>query len=246
MRSERPGGLCEGFGRKSCKLDVCNENAPSRDQLSLASRVELRSSNLARPHEVLSEHAHARRGRRVQRLADGAYPLWYQDLPVQSFAMDFTPLYLHSAPSSSLVSPNGAFVLSALEDRLVIRSSKTLEVIRSWKCGDKAIKANKSSARVLADSSNRASVAPPNPAPSERAVDSYLSCLSFSPLSSHVAALVRRPHPVAYVFALDAEEPVARLAVGAEGVAAGDRAVRWTPAGDALMIWSDWNVRRLG
>jgi hypothetical protein len=70
-----------------------------------------------------------------------------------------------------------------------------------------------------------------------------LTSISFSPDSLYVCALLRQPMTsVVFIYSIEADQLAARIQIGAEGVATGDKAVRWSPSGSSLMVWSDWNV----
>ncbi|CAH7675245.1 WD40-repeat-containing domain protein [Phakopsora pachyrhizi] len=186
--------------------------------------------------------------------------------------MDFTPLYPHSSSSSSKASSNGRYVLTAVGERLIVRSTTTMEIIRSWKCQQpdnlkpslmntgkqQALKLHEGKSQTLTTKSNR--TASGNLRDSDAAVLSLrhptslpastenqqlsLTCVSFSSNSQHVVALLRQAtSTVVFVYSISSEEPVAHIKVGAEGVAAGEKAVTWSPSGESLMIWSDWGLR---
>ncbi|PLW19932.1 hypothetical protein PCANC_00424 [Puccinia coronata f. sp. avenae] len=186
--------------------------------------------------------------------------------------MDFTPLFPHSSSSSSTVSPNGFYVLTSVGDRLVVRLTQSMQVIRSWRSADSeqelaATSEPKSKKRVLSSSSGsmadnqdaksstrslQATIPylgnPANkPAPGTISDDRrppLLTSISFSPDSLYVCALLRKPMTsVVFIYSIEADQLAARIQIGAEGVATGDKAVRWSPSGSSLMVWSDWNLR---
>lgn len=71
-----------------------------------------------------------------------------------------------------------------------------------------------------------------------------LSCVSFSPNSEHVVALSRHPETsIIYVHSMNSNELTACIEVGAEGVASGEKALKWGPGSDCIMVWSDWGLR---
>lgn len=186
--------------------------------------------------------------------------------------MDFTPLYPHSSSSSSTISPDGRYALTSIGDRLVLRLTESMEVVRSWRCHQSSELTTSKSGEKKA---SKPSVTPQlgkKPLHSTRAVSgslgpksrgaipsfrastvsaateerrlSRLHCISFSRNSQHVVSLSRQPSTsVVYVHSVDSNECVAQIEVGAEGVAGGERAVRWGPGSDCLMVWSDWGVR---
>ncbi|EGG12357.1 uncharacterized protein MELLADRAFT_89113 [Melampsora larici-populina 98AG31] len=186
--------------------------------------------------------------------------------------MDFTPLYPHSSSSSSTVSPDGKYILTSVGDRLVVRSTTSMEVIRSWRCQHssseparnehppkKPITSSQPFKPPTSQSSIRSSSNPIttksragipsfrastiNPITDERKT-TRLTCVSFSPNSEHVLALSRHPETsVIYVHSMKSNELTACIEVGAEGVASGERAVKWGPSSDCIMVWSDWGLR---
>lgn len=165
-------------------------------------------------------------------------------LSADTEAMDFSLLFPHSSVRSSVISPDRRWVLSAVSDRVVLRAADTLEVQRSWRGSpDAQPDKERTALRTLANSATARHPAAGTGA-SKALTDDRISCLAFSPRSSHALALLRRPEPTVLVFAMHADEPVARLVVGAEGVATDDSSVRWSAGGDAILVWSDWGVSR--
>ncbi|KAG0148607.1 hypothetical protein CROQUDRAFT_41175 [Cronartium quercuum f. sp. fusiforme G11] len=183
--------------------------------------------------------------------------------------MDFTPLYPHSSSSSSTISPDGQYVLTSVGDRLVLRSTSSMQVVRSWRCqqpSESSRNENQPTKPALTSQVAKKPAHPsrtvsnpigPNPRagiPSFRATTvtaateerrlSRLTCISFSPNSECVVALSRQATTsVIYVHSIHSNDLVACIEVGAEGVAAGEKAVRWGPGNDCLMVWSDWGLR---
>ncbi|KAH9823126.1 WD40-repeat-containing domain protein [Melampsora americana] len=184
--------------------------------------------------------------------------------------MDFTPLYPHSSSSSSTVSPNGKYILTSVGDRLVVRSTTSMEVIRSWRCQHSFESTQKdnqpkkptigsqtskhSGHPSIRSSSNPLTTKPRTGITSFRASTmnvvtderktTRLTCVSFSPNSEHVFALSRHPETsIIFVHSMNSNELTACIEVGAEGVASGERALKWGPGSDCIMVWSDWGLR---
>ncbi|KNE91578.1 hypothetical protein PSTG_15030 [Puccinia striiformis f. sp. tritici PST-78] len=180
--------------------------------------------------------------------------------------MDFTPLFPHSSSSSSTVSPNGNYVLTSVGSRLVVRLSQSMEVIRSWRSEQEPLNnsdpkprrvlsssgstteklAAKSSTRSLQPTipylGNTTNKPPPGTVQDDRRT--VLTSISFSPNSQYVCALLRQPTTsVIFLYSIEADQLAAEIKIGAEGIASGDKAIRWSPSGNSLMVWSDWNLR---
>jgi len=183
--------------------------------------------------------------------------------------MDFTPLFPHSSSSSSTVSPNGDYVLTSVGDRLVVRRSESMQVIRSWRSSEQELATDTHSKTTRVLSSSSASTTdkqsekistrslqktipylgnPANKPASGTIVDDrrppLLTSISFSPNSQYVCALLRQPTTsFVFIYSIQADQLAAQIKIGAEGVASGDKAIRWSPSGNSLMVWSDWNLR---
>ncbi|EFP91382.2 uncharacterized protein PGTG_17338 [Puccinia graminis f. sp. tritici CRL 75-36-700-3] len=182
--------------------------------------------------------------------------------------MDFTPLFPHSSSSSSTVSPNGDYVLTSVGDRLVVRLSQSMEVIRSWRteqepstnsepkpkkllasssasATDKqAVKSSTRSIQPTIPYLGNASNKPAPGTPQDDRRPPLLTSISFSPNSQYVCALLRQTTTsVVSIYSIEADQLAAQIKIGAEGVAGGDKAIRWSPSGCSLMVWSDWNLR---
>ncbi|MBW0524863.1 hypothetical protein O181_064578 [Austropuccinia psidii MF-1] len=198
--------------------------------------------------------------------------------------MDFTPLYPHSSSSSSTVSPNGEYVLTSVGDRLVVRLTKSMQVIRSWKCEDDGLKTCSGSKESIKNgsglcagsqvhkpgagsilrkgtvsnsigsiqsldpntgiSSFRPSDTPQGTVPNTDRRPAVLTSISFSPNSQFAVALLRQLNSaVVYVYSIESDQLAAEIKTGAEGVASGEKALRWSPSGNSLMVWSDWGLR---
>ncbi|KAH9462508.1 hypothetical protein MJO28_002716 [Puccinia striiformis f. sp. tritici] len=181
--------------------------------------------------------------------------------------MDFTPLFPHSSSSSSTVSPNGNYVLTSVGDRLVVRLSQSMEVIRSWRSEQelpnnsdpmpkRVLSSSGSTTEKLAAKSSTRSLQPTipylgnatNEPPPGTVQDDrrppVLTSISFSPNSQYVCALLRQSTTsVIFLYSIEADQLAAEIKIGAEGVASGDKAIRWSPSGNSLVVWSDWNLR---
>ncbi|OAV99625.1 hypothetical protein PTTG_11729 [Puccinia triticina 1-1 BBBD Race 1] len=182
--------------------------------------------------------------------------------------MDFTPLFPHSSSSSSTVSPNGDYVLTSVGDRLVVRLSQSMEVIRSWRSEQdhpanpepktnrllssssgsttdkQAVKSSTRSVQPTIPYLGNASNKPDSGTLQDDRRPPLLTSISFSPNSQYVCALLRQSTTsVVFIYSIEADQLAAQIKIGAEGVASGDKAVRWSPSGNSLMVWSDWNLR---
>ncbi|KAI9611428.1 hypothetical protein H4Q26_008378 [Puccinia striiformis f. sp. tritici PST-130] len=159
--------------------------------------------------------------------------------------MDFTPLFPHSSSSSSTVSPNGNYVLTSVGSRLVVRLSQSMEVIRSWRSKQeplnnsdpkprRVLSSSGSTTEKLAAKSSTRSLQPTIPTLETRPIN-----LRRAPSRMTDAQCL---HPFLSLPTLT-NQLAAEIKIGAEGIASGDKAIRWSPSGNSLMVWSDWNLR---
>lgn len=143
--------------------------------------------------------------------------------------MDFTEIYKHSYGLVQF-SPGTHFILTAVEDRLIVRRSDTFHVARSWTVDNAP---SRSTALTSA-------TGPQHPKMKEKAsmADGWVSHAGWSSDSEYIfAACTKRG--IINVYKLQDEEWGARIEAGVEGLAK----VEWAPDGRTLVCFSDWGVR---
>jgi len=133
--------------------------------------------------------------------------------------MDFTEIYQQS---SNLVafSPGTHFLLTAVNDRLIIRSTDTFTITRTW-----LIDSNPSPTHpITAKSKTKPS-------------DAYITHIGWSCDSEYVFAACAKKG-VVDVYKLRDEEWNARIDSGAEGLVKAE----WAPDGRTILCFSEWGV----
>ncbi|KAG8991934.1 hypothetical protein FRB90_001157, partial [Tulasnella sp. 427] len=143
--------------------------------------------------------------------------------------MDFTEIYKQT---SSLVSfsPGAQFILTAVEDRLIVRRADTFEIARTWTV-DTSPSATHS---VLSFSSAKSSKG----SSSNPGSDGWISHVAWSRDSEYMLAACAKRGVVA-VFKMRDEEWEARIETGAEGLVRAE----WAPDGRSVMCFSGWGLR---
>jgi hypothetical protein len=141
--------------------------------------------------------------------------------------MDFTEIYKQTAGLVAF-SPGTHFVLTAVEDRVVVRRADSFHITRTWQIG--------------AFSSLESSTSQPgNPqqqtAQRSGASSAWITHAGWSCDSEYVMAACAQ-RGVVEVFKLRDEEWNARIECGAEGLAKAE----WTPDGRAVLCFSEWGV----
>lgn len=149
-------------------------------------------------------------------------------------------------------SPGTTFLATAYHDRIVVRSTSTLQIVRTWQCLPSALPSSSSvspPSSSLGRSTRGKPVGPPasssSAAPgSRRATPVELDSLLWSPDSMHLFAYASK-RETAWVFALtrngDGESgELAKLEGGAEGLVK----IEWGRKGEVL-AWSDHGVSAL-
>ncbi|KAH7108254.1 YVTN repeat-like/Quino protein amine dehydrogenase [Auriculariales sp. MPI-PUGE-AT-0066] len=143
--------------------------------------------------------------------------------------MDFTELYRHSAGLVN-ISPGTQFILTAVEDRLVVRRSESFEIVRTW-----LVNATPSpSAQVLSGPSSSQQLR----ATQRTASDGWITHSGWSYDSEYVLAACAK-QGVVNVYKLQDEDWNARIEAGVEGLSK----VEWAPDGRTIMCFSEWGLR---
>ena len=149
--------------------------------------------------------------------------------------MDLSVVYRHASTSATVSSPDSQWLLTIHQDRLILRSSETMEMKRSWRCS-------------AIESAAKENVPPPRPPSSkgkapelaEKQKVVKLTSSGFSPDGRHVLAVDVALSTI-WVYGLDEEEEeeAARIVCGVEGC----RGARFL-GNDSVAVWSDFGVRK--
>lgn len=143
--------------------------------------------------------------------------------------MDFTEIYKQT---SGLVtfSPGAQFILTAVEDRLIVRRADTFEIARTW-----LVDTSPSATHSILSFSAKSTKASSSNAGSE----GWISHIAWSRDSEYMLAACAKRGVVA-VFKMRDEEWEARIETGAEGLVRAE----WAPDGRSIMCFSGWGVRK--
>ncbi|KAG6851214.1 hypothetical protein H0H93_015224 [Arthromyces matolae] len=143
--------------------------------------------------------------------------------------MDFTEIYRQS---SSLVtfSPGAQFILTAVENRIIVRRTDTLQITRTWLL-------DASSSPTLASLTTLRSK-PNSSLNSSSQQDAWISHIGWSCDSEYIfAACAKRA--VVHIRKLQDEDWTGRIDCGAEGLVKAE----WAPDGRTILCFSDWGLR---
>ncbi|KAI0080278.1 YVTN repeat-like/Quino protein amine dehydrogenase [Panus rudis PR-1116 ss-1] len=145
--------------------------------------------------------------------------------------MDFTEIYKQSAGIVAF-SPGAHFILTAVQERLVIRRADTFQITRTWHATSEPAPNQSSS------SSKEISAQTAAAAKSSISSDSWITHASWSCDSEYVLAACARRN-VVNVFKLRDESWSARLDAGVEGLIRAE----WAPDGRSIICFSNWGLR---
>lgn len=145
--------------------------------------------------------------------------------------MDFTELYRHTSGLVQ-ISPGAQFVLTAVEDRLVVRRTESFQIARTWLVDN----SHSPSALVLSG----ASAQQPKPKAPAVAQEGWITHIGWSSDSEYILAACAK-RSVVNVYKLRDEEWTARVEAGVEGLVKAE----WAPDGRSILCFSEWGVRRL-
>lgn len=136
--------------------------------------------------------------------------------------MDFTEIYKQT---SNLVqpSPGNEYVLTAVQDRLILRRTATFEITRTWLVDSSP---SSSTSSVLSRSAN---------APSSSAA--WITHIGWSCDGLYMLACCAK-RGVVGVFAVADERWSARIESGVEGLVKAE----WAPDGRSVLCFSEWGV----
>lgn len=139
---------------------------------------------------------------------------------LNTFIMDFTELYKHNAALVAF-SPGAQFILTAIQDRLVVRRADSFQINRTWQF---TLPADSYAQQTDAKSSSQ---------------PAWITHAGWSCDSEYVfAASTKRG--LVNVYKLRDESWNATIEAGAEGLAK----VEWAPDGRSILCFSEWGVRR--
>ncbi|EPQ60552.1 YVTN repeat-like/Quino protein amine dehydrogenase [Gloeophyllum trabeum ATCC 11539] len=143
--------------------------------------------------------------------------------------MDFTEIYKQT---SSLVafSPGAQFILTAVQDRLVVRRSDTLTITRTW-----PVDASPSATETALSNSKPKSNAPGS---SSSLSNAWITHIGWACDSEYILAACAK-RGVVNVFKIRDEDWSARIESGAEGLVKAE----WAPDGRTVLCFSAWGLR---
>ncbi|KAI9059400.1 YVTN repeat-like/Quino protein amine dehydrogenase [Trametes sanguinea] len=144
--------------------------------------------------------------------------------------MDFTEIYNQTA---SLVhfSPGTHFLLTAVEDRLIIRRSDSFQIARTWLV-------DTSRSPTSAALANAAAAAGPSSLRPKAEENAWLTHAGWSCDSEYVFGACAKTGVVS-VFKLRDEAWSARIEAGSEGLVRAE----WAPDGRTILCFSEWGLR---
>jgi hypothetical protein len=146
--------------------------------------------------------------------------------------MDFTEIYKQTG-SLTVFSPGTHFILTAVQDRLIVRRADTFQITRTWLADASpspthlALSKPKSHATNTAAASSTATIPPEN----------WISHIGWSCDSEYILAASAKKG-IVNVYKLRDEEWSARIDSGAEGLVKAE----WAPDGRSILCFSEWGV----
>ena len=148
-------------------------------------------------------------------------------MSIASIGYDFTEIY-NQTHNHVCFSPGTQFILTAVQDRIVVRRSDTFQIARTWLLDN----APCSSSTILA--------AGKQPMKSKKSVDSegWITHLGWSSDSEHILATCAK-RGVVHIFKMRDDTWHAEIEAGVEGLAKAE----WSPDGRHVLCFSEWGVR---
>ncbi|KAJ7783658.1 hypothetical protein DFH07DRAFT_788607 [Mycena maculata] len=135
--------------------------------------------------------------------------------------MDFTEVYKHSG--SITFSPGSHLILTAIQDRLILRRADTFQIIQTW-----LLDASATPTQALTTSAKAKGGLPEN----------SISHIGWSCDSEYVLAASAKRGTV-HVYKVQDENWTARIDSGAEGLVKAE----WAPDGRTILCFSQWGLR---
>ncbi|KAJ6604531.1 quinon protein alcohol dehydrogenase-like superfamily [Mycena vulgaris] len=133
--------------------------------------------------------------------------------------MDFTEVY-HSGPIS--FSPGAHLILTAIQDRLVLRRADTFQILQTW-----LLDASATPTQALTSAKAKGGLP-----------DNSISHIGWSCDSEYVLAASAK-RGVVHVYKVQDENWTARIESGAEGLVKAE----WAPDGRTVLCFSQWGLR---
>ncbi|KAJ7293460.1 quinon protein alcohol dehydrogenase-like superfamily [Mycena rebaudengoi] len=134
--------------------------------------------------------------------------------------MDFTEVYKHSGSIS--FSPGAHLILTAIQDRLVLRRADTFQIMQTW-----LLDASPSSTQALTSGKLKPGLS-----------ENWASHIGWSRDSEYVLAACAK-RGVVHVYKVQDENWTARIDSGAEGLVKAE----WAPDGRTVLCFSQWGLR---
>lgn len=142
--------------------------------------------------------------------------------------MDYTEIYKQSAGLVAF-SPGGQFLLTAIQDRLIVRRVDTFQIARTWLV-DTTPSATTSILSLPSSASKSKSAA-------SSGNDGSISHIAWSSDSEFMLAACAK-RGVVMVYKMRDEEWEARIEAGTEGLVRAE----WAPDGRNILCFSEWGV----
>jgi WD repeat-containing protein WRAP73 len=143
--------------------------------------------------------------------------------------MDFTEIYKQSSglvePSPTSHATRGSWVLTAVEDRLIVRRMDTFQVSRSWLVDNSH---SSTSQHLSTQSKSKAGTG---------GTDGWITHIGWSCDALYMFACCA-PRAIVNVFSLEDEQWNARIESGVEGLIKAE----WAPDGRNILCFSEWGV----
>ncbi|KAF8508111.1 WD repeat-containing protein 8 [Gautieria morchelliformis] len=142
-----------------------------------------------------------------------------------SIGYDFTEIYSQTH-NHVCFSPGTQFILTAVQDRIVVRRSDTFQIARTWLLDN----AHSASSGILAAGKQplKKSVEP----------EGWITHLGWSADSEHILAACAK-RGVVHVFKMRDDTWNAKIEAGVEGLAKAE----WAPDGRHVLCFSEWGLR---
>ncbi|PPQ67059.1 hypothetical protein CVT25_005660 [Psilocybe cyanescens] len=145
--------------------------------------------------------------------------------------MDFTELYRQTA-SLVAFSPGAHFILTAVQDRIIVRRTDTFQITRTWLVDSSP---SPTQAALLSRNSKQKSQVSSS---SNNSPDAWITHIGWSCDSEYIlAGCVKRG--VVHLLKLRDEEWTGRIDSGTEGLVKAE----WAPDGRTVLCFSDWGLR---
>ncbi|KAF8973707.1 WD repeat-containing protein 8 [Flammula alnicola] len=147
--------------------------------------------------------------------------------------MDFTELYRQSA-SLVAFSPGAHFILTAVQDRVIVRRTDTFQITRTWLV-DGSPSPTQAALFSRTNSKQKTQTVPSH---TTTPADGWITHISWSCDSEFILAACAKKG-VVHLLKLRDEEWSGRIDSGAEGLVKAE----WAPDGRTVLCFSDWGLR---